>query len=51
MREFITPEILITELTPANSLMDDITSSGEIPGFGGNEQIVPDPGAGDEAVW
>ena len=50
MKKFITPEIELRELTPSQSIMDDITASGEIPGFGGNEQIVPDP-AGDEAVW
>lgn len=51
MREFVSPQIRITELTPADSLMDDITSSGEFPGLGDNETVVPDPGAGDEAVW
>ena len=49
MKEFIVPEIEIRDLSPSQTVMDDITGSGEIPGFGGNEQTVTDPA--DEAVW
>ena len=50
MKKFITPEVELRELTPSQSIMDDITVSTEA-GFGGNEQIVDDPGKNDEAVW
>ena len=50
MREFILPELQITELSPANSVMDDITASKEFPGLD-NEEVVPDPGKDDEVIW
>ena len=50
MKDFIFPEVTAAELTPAASVMDDITASAEFP-KGDNEQIVTDPAAGDEAVW
>ena len=51
MKKFIIPEIEIRDLSPSQSVMDDITGSGEIPGFAGIEQVVSDPGASDEAIW
>ena len=50
MKTFIVPEIEIRDLSPIQSVMDDITISGEIPGLGGHEHVVTDP-ADDEAVW
>ena len=50
MKTFIVPEIEIRELSPCQTVMDDITVSAN-PAFG-NEAIVGDPAAGsDEAVW
>ena len=50
MKKFFEPEIDVRDLSPVNSVMDDITASGEIPGID-NEKVVTDPAANDEAVW
>lgn len=50
MKKFVFPEIELRELAPANSVMDDITQSGEFPGPD-NEQTVTDPAKDDEATW
>ena len=49
MKKFILPEIEIRDLSPNAAVMDDITVSGEIPGFNGIEKEVAAPG--DEATW
>ena len=51
MREFVLPEIHVTQLAPANSIMDDITLSKEIPAFAGREIKVDVTNDKDEAVW
>ena len=51
MKEFIIPEIELKELSPSQSIMDDITLSGEIPGFKGLEKLLNADPADDEAVW
>ena len=51
MKKFILPEVEIRDLSPVQTIMDDITVSSET-GFGGREQVVNDPATGsDEAVW
>ncbi len=50
MKKFISPEITAVDLTPAKTVMDDITASAEFPGID-NEQTVTDPAGNDEAVW
>ena len=49
MKKFIIPEVEICDLSPSQSVMDDITISGEIPGFSGSEVVVDDKSS--EAVW
>ncbi len=48
MKEFLSPEIRVTVLSPSNSVMDDITLSTEQK-FEGEEKIVTDQT--EEAVW
>lgn len=48
MKNFVVPEIAVAELKPAEALMDDITSSAELPKLD-NEITVNDNT--DEAVW
>ncbi len=48
MKKFETPEIKTLDLTPVNSILDDITLSSE-PVFDGKEITVTD--TSDEAVW
>ena len=51
MKKFIAPELEIRDLSPCQTIMDDITISGDIPGFDG-EVVVGDPvGGSDEAIW
>ena len=49
MKKFIIPEVEIRDLSPSQSVMDDITVSGEIPKFNGSEVVVDDNNS--EAVW
>ena len=51
MKKFIIPEIELRELTPSQSIMDDITISSEKPGFTGIERLLNADPANDEAVW
>lgn len=48
MKKFETPGILVLDLTPSESILDDITLSQEQV-FIGEEIIVTD--TSDEAVW
>ena len=50
MKKFIIPEVEIRDLSPVQTIMDDITVSGEIPGFSGSETVVDDKTT-DDAVW